>query len=104
MDLTDVQLEIFMGSMNLFAMIGALCAQFISDGMGRRRAFQVSGFIFILGLFIMSTSINYSSLLFGRIFVGLGVGFGMAIDPIYISEISRKFLFILNRSFSQNLC
>lgn len=88
MDLTDVQLEIFMGSMNLFAMIGALCAQFISDGMGRRRAFQVSGFIFILGLFIMSTSINYSSLLFGRIFVGLGVGFGMAIDPIYISEIS----------------
>lgn len=87
MELTDVQLEIFMGSLNLFAMIGALCAQFISDGLGRRRAFQVSAIIFIVGILIMSMSFNYGILLFGRVFVGLGVGFGLAIDPIYISEI-----------------
>ena len=71
--------------------LGALCAQFVSDGLGRRRAFQVSAIIFIVGLSIMSLSMNYWILLFGRMFVGLGVGFGLAIDPIYISEISRKF-------------
>ena len=88
LNLSNAQLEIFLGSLNLFAMVGALGAQFVSDGLGRRRAFQVSSIIFIIGIIIMSCSYNYYLLLFGRMFVGLGVGFGLAIDPIYISEIS----------------
>ena len=88
MNLKDEQLELFMGSLNLFAMIGALCASTISDRFGRRGGFIVAACGFIIGVSIMSLAETFAVLMFGRVFVGLGVGFGLAIDPIYISEIS----------------
>lgn len=88
MELSEVQLEIFMGSLNLFAMFGALSAHYISDNFGRRGAFMVSALCFILGIIMTSLSNSYFALMFGRVFVGLGIGFGFAIDPLYIAEIS----------------
>ena len=88
LSLSDVQLEVFMGSINLFAMVGALCSHWISDKFGRRWSFRVAALIFILGTIIQCVSNTYTTLMFGRAFVGLGVGFGLAVDPVYISEIS----------------
>ncbi len=88
MDLSNVEFEIFTGSLNLFAMIGALFAHSISDRFGRRGAFVVAAAGFIFGVLVMSCAGSYGMLMFGRIFVGLGVGFGLAIDPVYIAEIS----------------
>ena len=45
LQLTDVQIEVFMGSLNLFAIIGALLAHLVSDRGGRRYAFVVSTYI-----------------------------------------------------------
>ena len=70
-----------MGSLNLFAMIGALCSHWISDKFGRRWSFRVAAVIFIFGTVIQSGAGGYASLMFGRAFVGLGVGFGLAVDP-----------------------
>ena len=42
MNLSDTQVEIFMGSLNLFAMVGALLSHIIADRSGRRGAFIVS--------------------------------------------------------------
>jgi sugar porter (SP) family MFS transporter len=86
--LTDVQLEVFMGSLNLFAMVGALSSHIINDRFGRRWSFRVSAIIFIIGTTLQSVARNYAVLMIGRAFVGLGVGFGLAVDPVYISEIS----------------
>ncbi len=86
--LTDVQTEIFMGSLNLFAAGGALAASAISDKYGRRGGFIAAAFAFVIGVLCMSYAQSYGTLMFGRIFVGLGVGFGLSVDPIYISEIS----------------
>ena len=88
MDLTDVELEIFMGSLNLFAMVGALSSNFFSDRYGRRMSFIVAAISFFIGVIIQATATTYGLLIFGRFFVGVGVGFGLAIDPIYISELS----------------
>mmetsp|Transcript_25347 Transcript_25347/g.37181 ORF Transcript_25347/g.37181 Transcript_25347/m.37181 type:complete len:595 (+) Transcript_25347:83-1867(+) len=88
MDLSDTQLEIFMGSLNLFAMIGALCAHAISDRFGRRGAFIVAAVGFIFGVLLQASAASFNVLMIGRVFVGLGVGFGLAVDPIYIAEIS----------------
>jgi hypothetical protein len=41
MDLSDLQIEMFMGSLNLFAMVGALGSHLVSDRIGRRGAFLV---------------------------------------------------------------
>ncbi len=86
--LSDRQLEIFMGSINLFAAVGAIFASTISDRFGRRGAFIVAAVGFIFGVLLQAVANSYTTLMAGRVFVGLGVGFGLAIDPIYIAEIS----------------
>ena len=90
MDLSNAKLEFFVGSINLFAIIGALLSSRITEVYGFRGSFIVAAVGFIVGILIMIFSTNFSSLMFGRIFVGLGVGFGMTIGPIYLSEISPK--------------
>mmetsp|Transcript_399 Transcript_399/g.766 ORF Transcript_399/g.766 Transcript_399/m.766 type:complete len:519 (-) Transcript_399:164-1720(-) len=86
--LSDEQLEIFIGSLDFFAIFGALFASAISDKIGRRRAFAVAAVGFDIGIVILVFSNSYGLLMLGRFFLGLGVGFGMAVDPMYIAEIS----------------
>mmetsp|Transcript_34130 Transcript_34130/g.50150 ORF Transcript_34130/g.50150 Transcript_34130/m.50150 type:complete len:630 (+) Transcript_34130:166-2055(+) len=88
MDLSDVQLEVFLGSLNLFAMLGSLGSHLASDRLGRRGAFMVASVGFVVGITFMITASGFVQLMFGRVFVGLGVGFGLALDPMYIAEIS----------------
>jgi MFS family permease len=86
--LTDVQLEILLGSMSFWSMFGASMAQHISDTYGRRRTFIMAALGVILGVAIMSMAPSYEILLCGRFFVGMGIGVGLAIDPMYIAEAS----------------
>jgi MFS family permease len=44
---------------------------------------------FIFGTIIQSMAKGYGGLMLGRSFVGYGVGFGLAVDPVYIGEISQ---------------
>jgi MFS family permease len=88
MGLTDVQRELFIGSLNMWSIFGSLFAHWICDRYGRRHSFNVAAVGFIVGLVIMAMAPNYTVLMIGRVFVGLGVGFGLAIDPLYIAEIS----------------
>lgn len=88
LQLTVPQLEFFLGSINLFAMVGALTAHFISDAYGRRASFITAAVFFIFGVLVVISSKQYEGLMLGRAFVGLGVGFGLAIDSLYIAEIS----------------
>uniref|UniRef100_A0A7S2K9X8 Hexose transporter 1 n=1 Tax=Leptocylindrus danicus TaxID=163516 RepID=A0A7S2K9X8_9STRA len=86
--LTDRELEIFIGSVNIFAMMGSLATIWLSDTFGRRNTFRVSAIIFLTGVIISALAENFECLMIGRFFIGLGVGSGMSIDPIYIAEIS----------------
>jgi MFS family permease len=86
--LTDVQRELFVGSLNFWSIFGSLFAHWICDKYGRRSSFVVAAVSFIVGLIIMAIANSFEILMLGRIFVGLGVGFGLAIDPLYIAEIS----------------
>jgi len=47
-----------------------------------------AAFVFLVGNAICALANGYWTLVLGRIFAGLGVGLGNAIDPLYISEIS----------------
>mmetsp|Transcript_10152 Transcript_10152/g.12920 ORF Transcript_10152/g.12920 Transcript_10152/m.12920 type:complete len:515 (+) Transcript_10152:142-1686(+) len=88
MDLSETQVEIFIGSINLFAMVGSLASGYISDAYGRRGTFKVAAVGFVVGVLTMATAQSFAVLMLGRVLVGIGVGFGLAIDPLYISELS----------------
>jgi MFS family permease len=64
------------------------CSSYISDQYGRRFTFLLSSQGFIAGMLLQTFATNYTILLIGRALVGIGVGVGLAIDPIYISEMS----------------
>jgi MFS family permease len=78
--LTEVQRELFVGSLNFWSIFGSLFAHWICDKYGRRLAFRVAAISFIIGLVIMALSGGYTVLMIGRVFVGLGVGFGLAVS------------------------
>jgi len=84
----DFQYEMLIGLVNLVAVLGAMLAYFISDGFGRRVCLATAAFMFLIGNAVCAVASGYWMLLFGRVFAGLGVGLGNAIDPLYISEIS----------------
>jgi len=86
--LTSVELEVYIGSFNIFAMIGTIFAHFLSDSFGRRRALQTSALCYIIGYITMASSLDYLFLMVGRAFLGLGLGLGIALDTMYIAEIS----------------
>ena len=88
MNLSDLQLELFFGIFGLAAMFGAAVAYTASDGLGRRKAFACTSATFIIGVLWTATATSYASLMMGRFVTGLGVGLGLAIDPVYIAEVS----------------
>jgi len=78
-ELSSLQLEMFFGSINFFAMVGAITASAISDRFGRRHAFAIAAIHFICGVAVVSMAYSYTALMVGRAFIGLGVGFGLAV-------------------------
>ena len=88
MELSDVRLELFFGIFGLAAMVGAAISYTASDGLGRRKAFACTSVAFIIGVLWTATATSYASLLCGRFVTGSGVGLGLAIDPVYIAEVS----------------
>jgi MFS family permease len=88
MNLSNLQLELFFGIFGLAAMLGAAVAYTASDGLGRRKAFACTSATFIIGVLWTAAATSYASLMCGRFVTGLGVGLGLAIDPVYIAEVS----------------
>lgn len=90
-NLSNTQRELFVGSINFWSMFGALFAHWICDRYGRRLSFVVAAAGFIVGIIIMACAWSYGVLMFGRVFVGLGVGFGLAVR-VYKITMSIVFL------------
>jgi sugar porter (SP) family MFS transporter len=87
-NLSDAQLELFLGSLNFWSIFGALLSPYITDQWGRRTTFCVAALGFCIGISIMATAGSFELLMAARAIVGIGVGIGEAIDPMYISEMA----------------
>ncbi|CAN6212136.1 unnamed protein product [Urochloa humidicola] len=86
--ITDVQLEILVGIMNLYSLIGAFAAARTSDWIGRRLTVVFAAAIFFAGALLMGFAVNYAMLMAGRFVAGVGVGYAIMIAPVYTAEIS----------------
>lgn len=86
--ISDVQEEVMIGVINLYALIGAAAAGRTSDWIGRRYTMVLAGVIFFLGAILMGFATNYAFLMFGRFVAGIGVGYALMISPVYTAEVS----------------
>ncbi|KAF7143456.1 hypothetical protein RHSIM_Rhsim05G0075500 [Rhododendron simsii] len=94
--ISDVQLEIVMGIIELYSLLGAYAAGRTSDWVGRRYTIVIAAAIFFVGALLMGFATNYAFLMVGRFVAGVGVGYALLIAPVYTAELapaaSRGFL------------
>ncbi|KAH7852456.1 hypothetical protein Vadar_024986 [Vaccinium darrowii] len=79
--ISDVQLEIVMGIIELYSLIGAAFAGRTSDWVGRRYTIVIAAALFFAGALFSTIATNYAFLMVGRFVAGLGVGFALLIAP-----------------------
>ncbi|KAF5448780.1 hypothetical protein F2P56_029284 [Juglans regia] len=86
--ITDVQVEILVGILNLYCLIGSFAAGRTSDWIGRRYTIVVAQAIFFAGAILMGFATSYAFLMVGRFVAGIAVGYGLMVAPVYTAEIS----------------
>ncbi|XVE66670.1 hypothetical protein DITRI_Ditri08aG0097000 [Diplodiscus trichospermus] len=94
--INDVQVEILVGILNLYCLVGSCAAGRTSDWLGRRYTVVFAATIFFVGALLMGFATNYAFLMVGRFVAGVGVGYALMIAPVYTAEVapasSRGFL------------
>jgi sugar porter (SP) family MFS transporter len=78
----------FAAALNAAAIVGALVSGWIADRFGRKPSLFVSSLMFTTGSFLMAGANTYRGLVLGRYVQGYGVGAGLLISPMFISEIA----------------
>ncbi|KAF5954801.1 hypothetical protein HYC85_007657 [Camellia sinensis] len=86
--ISDVQLEVLMGIMSLYSLLGCYAAGRTSDWVGRRHTIVIAAAIFFVGAILMGFATNYAFLMVGRFVAGIGVGYALLIAPVYTAEVS----------------
>ncbi|KAL0806042.1 hypothetical protein Bca101_098533 [Brassica carinata] len=74
------------------AFIGSLFSGLVADGVGRRRAFQLSALPMIIGASVSATTESLEGMLLGRFFVGIGMGIGPSVTALYVTEVSPAYV------------
>ncbi|KAK8706591.1 hypothetical protein V6N13_050149 [Hibiscus sabdariffa] len=88
MKISDVQIEILVGVLSLYCLIGSIVAGKIADLIGRRYTIALANVIIFAGSLLMGFSTNYAFLMFGRFVTGIGIGFALICAVLYTAEIS----------------
>ncbi|KAH9762254.1 MFS domain-containing protein [Citrus sinensis] len=88
LEITEVQVEVLVGILNVFSLIGSLASGKTSDYIGRRYTIVVAAATFLVGALAMGLAPNYPFLIVGRMIAGIGVGYSLMISPVYTAEIS----------------
>ncbi|EHA8591127.1 Polyol transporter 5 [Cocos nucifera] len=93
---SDTQIEILLGILNLSSLVGSLAAGRTADWIGRRYTIVFAAGIFFVGAIVMGLAPNYAILMVGRLITGIGVGYAVVIAAVYTTEVapasSRGFL------------
>jgi MFS transporter, SP family, solute carrier family 2 (myo-inositol transporter), member 13 len=87
--LSHIQQEIVVSSTVLAALVSSLVlGETINKLFGRRSAIVVSATIFSIGAILLGFSWNYTTLVIGRVIIGLAIGIASLTTPLYIAEMA----------------
>ncbi|XP_052136893.1 polyol transporter 5-like [Oryza glaberrima] len=88
MALSDAEIEVLTGSMNVFMLVSILAAGWAADVLGRRGTIVLANAFLMAGALAMSLGATYAALMAARFVTSVGVGFARVVAPVYNAEIS----------------
>ncbi|XBI02663.1 hypothetical protein VPH35_131177 [Triticum aestivum] len=86
--LTDTQVELLAGSMNVFMLVSILFSGWTADLLGRRVTLVVANAFLMAGALAMSLGGSYAALVAARFVTSIGMGLALVVAPVYNAEIS----------------
>lgn len=90
--ITVFQEELIISMVSLGAVFGALLGGPLSDRLGRKKIVLSSSLVFIVSAIGLSLSRGVSELIFWRLLVGFAIGVSSATAPLYIAELSPRYI------------
>ncbi|KAI5779914.1 general substrate transporter [Peziza echinospora] len=87
-ELSDLAKSIITSSTSLAALFASVVAGVLADRHGRKPIIYLADFLFVLGALWQACATNVTSMVIGRFVVGLGVGVGSGVVPMYIAELA----------------
>ncbi|XVF44565.1 hypothetical protein PTKIN_Ptkin02bG0135000 [Pterospermum kingtungense] len=78
----------FTSSLYLAASIASLLASVVTRNFGRKASMLVGGIACLIGSTINGLAMKVTSLIIGRLLLGVGVGFANQSIPVYLSELA----------------
>ncbi|KAJ4825911.1 Sugar transport protein 14 [Turnera subulata] len=98
-------LTLFTSSLYFAALFSTFGASHVTRNKGRRASILVGSVSFFLGAVLNAAAVNISMLIIGRIFLGVGIGFGNQAVPLYLSEMApAKVRGAVNQLFQLTTC
>jgi sugar porter (SP) family MFS transporter len=93
-------LQLFTSCLYIAALVASFIASKCCTKLGRKPTMQIASLFFLLGVVLTASAVNMEMLIFGRISLGFGVGFGNQAVPLFLSELApAKIRGALNISF-----
>ncbi|ESR34837.1 MFS domain-containing protein [Citrus sinensis] len=81
-------LAAFTSSLYISGLIASLFASTVTRAFGRKASILVGGTAFLAGSAIGGAALNIYMLIFGRVLLGVGIGFTNQSVPLYLSEMA----------------
>ena len=88
----DQKLQLFTSSLYIAALVSSFVASKVCEKLGRKPTIFLASIFFLIGAGLSSGAVHISMLIFGRIFLGFGVGFGNEVF-FFLSLLYNKFIF-----------
>lgn len=86
--LTTLDKSLITSATALFALLVSPVSGVIADSLGRKRVVLVADIAFILGALLQAAASSVPVMIAGRSIVGLAVGAGSFVAPLYIAELA----------------
>ncbi|KAG2628240.1 hypothetical protein PVAP13_3KG382100 [Panicum virgatum] len=86
--LSDEQIEVLAGSINVFMLVSILAAGWAADVLGRRGTLVLANVSLMAGALAMALGGSFSALMFARCVTSVGFGFSNVVTSVYNAEIS----------------
>ncbi|XP_062183490.1 polyol transporter 5-like isoform X2 [Phragmites australis] len=86
--LSDAQIEVLAGSINVSMLVSILAAGWAADLLGRRGTLVLANAFLMAGPLAMSLGGSYATLMAARFVTSIGSGFSIVVTSVYNAEIS----------------